>query len=236
MGTGADSRRVVQITCGHAGNRPDTRGSGYRITATAVLTAAHVIEGAASIRVRGQAGQPGDWTVTGRGETLGDDTALIHIPPPDAMAVDLPPPTYGGLGTRPAVLQGTAVGYPLFQLVGPGDDPGIGSSVRPYRDTAHVPGEVAAIQGLRSGRLTFHVNATYAPPPSPVRGRSPWEGMSGAAVWVNECLVGVICQDQDPDEPIRRSPTVWSTCWLGSPPVNPLASAPIWASGLARIS
>ena len=203
MGTGADSRRVVQITCGHAGNRPDTRGSGYRITATAVLTAAHVIEGAASIRVRGQAGQPGDWTVTGRGETLGDDTALIHIPPPDAMAVDLPPPTYGGLGTRPAVLQGTAVGYPLFQLVGPGDDPGIGSSVRPYRDTAHVPGEVAAIQGLRSGRLTFHVNATYAPPPSPVRGRSPWEGMSGAAVWVNECLVGVICQDQDPDQPIR---------------------------------
>ena len=64
MGTGADSRRVVQIICGHAGDRPDTRGSGYRITATTVLTAAHVIEGATSIRVRGQAGQPGDWTVT----------------------------------------------------------------------------------------------------------------------------------------------------------------------------
>lgn len=37
------------------------RGSGYRVSPTAVLTAAHVVDGAAVVRVRFDADLPGEW-------------------------------------------------------------------------------------------------------------------------------------------------------------------------------
>jgi len=55
-----DRARVAELLVTHAGGR--RRGSGYRVTADAVLTAAHVLEGAVSVQARFEPDLPGEWT------------------------------------------------------------------------------------------------------------------------------------------------------------------------------
>lgn len=61
VGRGVVPRQVAEIIVTLDGE-PGRRGSGYRVGPTSVLTAAHVIEGAASVRVRFDADLPGEWT------------------------------------------------------------------------------------------------------------------------------------------------------------------------------
>ncbi len=103
---------------------------------------------------------------------------------------EVPPVRYGRIGDRDAVLQVTSLGFPRFKLR---KDTG-----GRYRDTAHVAGSAAVLSNRRSGTLEIAVPAP--PGHAPREGtstepwRSPWEGMSGAAVFAGDRLVAVVSE------------------------------------------
>jgi Trypsin-like peptidase domain len=207
---GLDPRRVAQIIRASPVQGSSWRGSGYLLDPSTVLTAAHVVAGVSTARVRLDAGGQADRTLEGRCEALGDDLALIRLSSPDVVLPSARPPSLGHLGSRPLLVDAVAAGFPLFRLVtaAPGEE--MDASAKPFRDFAQVPGEIAALDGRRSGTITFHVDVRFAPYREVPSGRSPWEGMSGAALWVKApgsthhgCLVAVISQDPDPDRPVR---------------------------------
>jgi len=93
------------------------RGSGYRVGPTAVLTAAHVIDGAVSVRVRFDADLPGEWQTEAIPCWTDPrcDLAVLAIAPREGE-----PPVaaarFGLISARAAVLATRAVGFPLFKL------------------------------------------------------------------------------------------------------------------------
>jgi len=181
-GPGVVAGQVAEIIVAVDG-APGRRGSGYRVAPGAVLTAAHVVEDAAAVRVRFDADLPGEWTasVTSCWVDQRSDLAVLSIAPRDgepSVAV----PRFGRIGTdRAAVLATQAVGFPRFKLKG--GDLGV------YRDSHQADGSAAVLSNRREGTLEVTV-----PPPErdPDPAVSPWEGMSGAAVWVRDRIVGVI--------------------------------------------
>ena len=64
--------RVAEILVTLGADEPGRRGSGYRVTARTVLTAAHVVHGAASTQVRFDADRAGEWTA--------DVTDVLELP------------------------------------------------------------------------------------------------------------------------------------------------------------
>lgn len=163
------------------------RGSGYRVGPTAVLTAAHVVEGAVSVRVRFDADLPGEWTTEAIScwTDLRSDLAVLTI----ARRQGEPLVTvarFGRIGgDRAAVLAVQAVGFPRFKLkTDDGDRP-------VYRDSHQAVGSVAVLSNRREGTLEVTVPR---PERDPDPATSPWEGMSGAAVWVGDRIVGVIAK------------------------------------------
>ncbi len=173
---------------------PGRRGSGYRMGPTSVLTAAHVIEGAVSIRVRFDADLPGKWAT----EAIScwadprSDLAVLSIPPREGE-----PPVavarFGWISDRAAVLAAQAVGFPRFKLK---SDDGVEDHPQRYRDSHQADGSVAVLSNRREGTLEITV-----PPPErdPDPAVSPWEGMSGAAVWIDDRIVGVIAKHHRSD-------------------------------------
>ncbi|TXS36665.1 serine protease family protein [Streptomyces sp. OR43] len=88
------------------------------------------------------------------------------------------------------VVECTAVGFPVCEN-------------RPDRvqDTFHLTGKVLTLHALRSGLLTIQVTSVVPRPVSPI-GRSDgngkvsgWKGMSGAALFRQSSLLGVIIKD-----------------------------------------
>ncbi|WP_399083110.1 trypsin-like peptidase domain-containing protein [Streptomyces sp. BBFR2] len=193
---GPDPRRVVQIlTERSAGTR--WRGSGYRVSGDAVLTAAHVVSGAAAIRLRfltedgGAAELPAEpvWT------DARTDVAVLRI----ADGAELPggpwaPPVRFARLTAPVPCE--ALGFPRFRLR---RDPAAaeGAPSR-YRDTHHARGSATPLSYLRAGLLEITVDGPGSDP-----GHSPWEGMSGAAVWSGGRLIGVVSEQPAADGPGR---------------------------------
>ena len=57
---GLDADRVAEVLV-HSEAGRGRRGSGYRLSDTTVLTAAHVVNHAASVRVRFNADSPNEW-------------------------------------------------------------------------------------------------------------------------------------------------------------------------------
>ncbi|MDQ3765109.1 MAG: serine protease [Actinomycetota bacterium] len=172
---------------------PGRRGSGYRVGPTAVLTAAHVIEGAASVLVRFDADLPGEWTT----EAIScwsdppSDLAVLTIAPRECEAA-VALARFGRIGAdRAAVLATRTVGFPRFKLR---IDAGLAGL--PYRDSHQADGSMAVLSNRREGTLEITVPA---PERDPDPGVSPWEGMSGAAVWVGERIVGVITEHHRSD-------------------------------------
>jgi hypothetical protein len=163
---------------------PGRRGSGYRVRPGAVLTAAHVIADAAAVRVRFDADLPGEWTasVTSCWIDRRSDLAVLSIAPRDgepAVAVA----RFGRIGAgQGAVLAIRMAGFPRFKLKG-------GDAAGKYRDSHQADGSVAVLSNWREGTLEVTVPAPERDPDPAV---SPWEGMSGAAVWAGDRIVGVI--------------------------------------------
>ncbi|AZQ32166.1 serine protease [Streptomyces cyaneochromogenes] len=185
------------------------RGTGYRVSAERILTAAHVVDGGTRIRVRFQADRPGEWTtettVTWRHE--GIDIAVLTmeslaaVAPGAADTVEgatpaeaVPLVSYGRIGELDAVLTCTTLGFPRFKLRT--DDAG-----SRFRDAEHVQATCAVLSNRREGTLDLAVGSP--PPDDPDPQRSPWEGMSGAPVFTGSRLVGVVAHHHRSDGPGR---------------------------------
>jgi WD40 repeat protein len=167
------------------------RASGYRISRDAVLTAAHAVENAVSVRVRFEADLPGEWSTPGKTwwSVPGWDIAVLII---DSRPGE--PPIVAArcaeVGAQPTVFEAQAVGFPMWKLRN--DDgttpvtpvpPVRDSGQTLYRDYHHAVGRVAAISNSREGTLELEL----ASPP-----RGSWKGMSGAALWRGDRIIGVV--------------------------------------------
>ncbi|MHC3471559.1 effector-associated domain 2-containing protein [Streptomyces sp. 7R007] len=184
---GLEADRVAEIIVERPGDLPGRRGSGYRVGPACVLTAAHVVTGpTTAVRVRFDADRPGEWSATGRVALLNEpaDVALLEFTgvPPGLPPVT--PPRYAAVPEADADLRFSAVGFPRFKLR---KDPGPTQAV--YRDSCHVRGTISVLSNRREGTLELVVEP---PADDAAPGRSPWEGMSGAAVWCDGALVGVV--------------------------------------------
>jgi hypothetical protein len=183
--------RVVEVLCDH-GPSADPRwtvGSGLLFGGTHVLTAAHAVEdGALTIRTVGKAEYPA--TVALAGSTDGIDLAVLDVP--RGLAA-LPPLEFArvarDLPTAQALRDCWAVGFPKFQTV-------VGADGVEVRATAQVDGRLPLADDLGSGMLTLHVENSprRLPPQEEELGNSSWSGMSGAAVFAGDRIVGVVTE------------------------------------------
>ncbi len=187
---GIDPGRVAEVLV-RLGSQPaqGRRGSGYRVSSLMVLTAAHVVADAVEVRVRCDADRPEEWvaeaTVAWADATI--DVAVLTIAANAGAGAGgtggLEPVGFGRVGERDAVLACSLMGFPRFKLRNDPARPGSGGDagrLTQYRDSAHAVGTIAVLSNRREGTLEVSV-------PSPERDpdpqTSPWEGMSGAAVW-----------------------------------------------------
>lgn len=165
----------------------DTRqGSGYLLTPRLVLTAAHVVVGSDSTHVI----VPG-----GRGRILSrlvwegtheDCDAALLLADDDLVAADIAadwaPVRWGqtsDLRPRPNC---QAIGYPAVQRRGAGQ-----------LDSEQLIGTLKP--GSSMVRGGYVVDLDHTPPAPQQDGGSPWAGMSGAALFDGELLVGVVTAD-----------------------------------------
>jgi tetratricopeptide (TPR) repeat protein len=186
---GFDPRRLAEVIVTDAGG-PGRRGSGYRVTATSVLTTAHVVADARAVTVRFNAEQPSQCSAAatvGWCDT-GTDLAVLVI---DALAGggEVPAVGYGRVGDVGEFIDAHTAGFPLWKLRhGPPDR---GGGVFQLRDLHHGEARVAVASNRRTGRLEVEVSP---PRDNPDPGKSPWEGMSGAPLWAGERIIGVIAE------------------------------------------
>jgi Trypsin-like peptidase domain/WD domain, G-beta repeat len=185
-------QRVVEVIADLGETRPRWRyGSGLLVGGRQLLTAAHVVAGAVAVTVRGpdKVALPADMDTALIGDPDRLDLALLAVPAAPALpgvAVALVDRDV----TTGEVIEGCwAVGYPSFQEVARD----VAESVR---ETAQVRGWIPPLSGLVGDLLSLQVTATPKPLPAEQTrlGQSEWSGMSGAAVFAGEALVGVVTE------------------------------------------
>jgi WD40 repeat protein len=221
--------RVVEIEAALGTGRAERYryGSGFRLGGRLVLTAAHVVAGAAAaeITVRGPDKVPHPALVVdglaGDRDTV--DLALLELgdeigelPPPPVAVVDRDAPV-------PVPVEGCwAVGYPLFQEVE--------SAAGAVRETAQVWGMILPAENLVGGLLSLQVTSAprALPPQQEALGESQWSGMSGAAVCAGERLIGVVSEHAP-----RRGESAITVTPLASLDRLPAAAAARWWAHLA---
>jgi hypothetical protein len=177
-----DRARVIEVFAPpSAGGSRGVTGTGYQLADALVLTAAHVVGDVGrdcEARPLGEA----DWRsarVAWRGESC--DAALVEIGPPTTATG---PVRFGRVmaGTR-APCEG--IGFPAAQT-----RPG---ARRVIRDTEGIDGRLRPLSGIKSGLLTIDLAGSV--PAADASGRSPWAGMSGAALFSGPLLIGVVRVD-----------------------------------------
>ncbi len=175
---GLDDHRVVgtAVPLAAGGDRYKF-GSGYLIANGMVLTAAHVLEPAKGVSA--QKGQPAE------ARRIGGDWRAATVAWVDAtrdVAVLSCPELRADRGVRWGRLAGPdpvdwgAAGFPAASA-----DDSVG------RRAEHVYGRTSPISDRIAGRLALTVESRKA-----TGGDSPWAGLSGAAVFCGDHLVGVV--------------------------------------------
>lgn len=149
------------------------RGSGYRVTTDVVLTAGHVVEGHRAIHVRFP--HDPERKVPARLLWGSGRIAALRV----GLDDEVEPTPYGLVERRSGRTPCEAVGFPLFKIR------------NSRRDSFHLVGGINLLSNLYTG--TLDVTVDDPPPelwqePEP----TPWQGMSGAAVFVRDRLVGVV--------------------------------------------
>ncbi|MGW7529991.1 trypsin-like peptidase domain-containing protein, partial [Streptomyces sp. NPDC054783] len=187
---GIDAHRVAEIIVESCDSAPARRGSGYRVTNKCVLTARHVVQGAQSAFVRFDADSPDEWMAVAVDWTSAGDMAILRLAELPADAPEIGPAPYGCLTDSAAVVEIHAAGFPRFKLREEQDPPTAADVATRYRDLHHAIGWSAVLSNRREGTL----EVTVSPPERETGARfsSPWEGMSGAAVWVAGRIVGLV--------------------------------------------
>jgi len=187
---GIEISRVGEVLVTLTPGSPGRRASGYRVSAGLVLTAAHALRQASKVRIRFDAAQPGEWVapVTHIVEFPEIDIAVLSIDPHDHNQVE--PVRFGRIAERDAVIECSMVGFPRFKIKRGPSQPLDGGPFL-YRDSCHAMGTVAVYSNRKQGTLEVSV---LAPERDPDPNVSPWEGMSGAAVFAAGRIVGVITE------------------------------------------
>ncbi|MFE5486419.1 trypsin-like peptidase domain-containing protein [Streptomyces sp. NPDC056527] len=181
---GIDPHRIAEVIVTTPSGR--RRGSGYRVTDTTVLTAAHVVTGTTGTRVRFDVDRPGQWEAPAdvAWHDVGSDVAVLTFVPPSTAPSVAPAPFGRITSDHHAVVAVHAAGFPLWK-----------QRRRPdggqFRELHQTDGTVAALSNLRTGTLEITVAPAGADPNPQV---SPWSGMSGAAVWAGDLIVGVVAE------------------------------------------
>jgi hypothetical protein len=218
--------RIVEVR-GDRSERATPRfryGSGFLVGGRTVLTAAHVVEGAVAVTVRGS--DKSERTAVLDASYVGDpersDHALLELTELASELEFVPVAVVDQNTMSGALVEGCwAVGFPIFQEVRR-DEQG-----RSIRKSAHVSGRIAPLSNLDDGMLSLRVAEapTELPAGDHRLAESPWSGMSGAAVFAGEQLVGVVAEHSR-----RRGPsdiTVTPLAFL-SDPVRAPANADQW--------
>lgn len=184
-GPGLDPHRIAEIIT--ESGRGRRRGSGYRIRADMVLTAAHVVADATETVVRCDADRPGEWSARASVAWADEDSdvAVLTIVPPETAPVVLETARFGRIADdRHGVIGVHAAGFPLWKRRRRHDG-------AHFRELHQADGTVAALSNLRTGKLEMTVTPAGTDPDP---GTSPWAGMSGAAVWAGSRIIGVVAE------------------------------------------
>jgi WD40 repeat protein len=169
-------------------------GTGCVVAGRTVLTAAHVVSGAVTVRVRlvdkserpatldaAFAGDGRPWQKDG---SVGPDLALLTI---DDETIDLPPLGLAKIDhDQPGPLRDVrTVGFPWFaERITSGE----------VRVAADVYGDVALASGATTGLPVLQVEHPPSDRDEAGGGKSAWSGISGAPVLVANRLLGVVCE------------------------------------------
>ena len=192
---------MVEIFSAGGSVGEDSFGSGYLIADELVLTAAHVVAGECEVRPVGE----GEWApatkVVWRGAA--SDAALLRAPGLRAGERV----RFGRLATGDRA-RCRALGFPLAQAYGS------------KRDTEEIVGQLAPLAGAKRGLLTVHVDGSV--PDRDDSGHSPWEGMSGAALFSDRLLVGVVVV----------APTHFGTDRLAAEPVTAMVGEDLFRTAV----
>jgi Trypsin-like peptidase domain/WD domain, G-beta repeat len=174
-------------------------GSGCIVAGATVLTAAHVVDGALRVWVRGPSKRrldchPVDPAFVGHPSDLGvgPDLALVEI---DDAEVDLPPMGLARVDrdstSAESVDRAHAWGYPQFT-----ERPRPDGSSGTVRESCDAAGVIPVGSGLDFGLLDLQV--MVAPQDLPDKdiplAQSPWSGISGGPVFAAERLLGVVTE------------------------------------------
>lgn len=192
--SGLDEGRAVQLLVVRGGAVVKV-GSGYLVAGDLVLTAAHVVTDADSVIVRRVLGRQQVQDVAGATEWIDADADVAVVRREEGADLStLPPVRYGQIvGDRLVHCQ--TLGFPRSKLRQDTRMPGAAEVVR-YRDTHHAFGDIPPYSNLREGTLAINVpKPEYDSDPA----RSPWEGMSGAAVFAEGALIGVVSKHHRSD-------------------------------------
>jgi hypothetical protein len=194
---GLDPQRVAILRVPNAQSGAGRRGSGYLVCASTVLTAEHVIRDADAVEVRFNPDRPDEWVTEGN-VVWSDpviDAAVIVITPRPRDKRQVVPAQFGRVVERDVELDSSAMGFPRYKLRYD-QAPPRGGRRSQYRDSAHAIGKIAVLANRREGTLEVLV----APPDrDPDPQRSPWEGMSGAAVWSGGRIIGLVAEHHRSD-------------------------------------
>jgi hypothetical protein len=174
--------RIAEIIVSDSSGR-DRRASGYRVTHEAVLTTAHAVADAAQVVVRFNAARPDVWSTVAETAWLdaATDLAVLRFVPP-ARASRVATARYARLAGQQTVIDVWISGFPRWKT-----RHGLDGS--PFRDLASMQGTAPVLANRRSSTLEIEVA-----PPAEDRDqtRSPWEGFSGAPVWCEDRIIGVV--------------------------------------------
>jgi hypothetical protein len=217
--------RIVEVIAdlGGAGHARYRYGSGCLVAGQIVLTAAHVVVGAKSVKVRGP--DKVAHTAAVDPKFVGDvdgprpDLALLELSIDEAEMPAMPLAAVDRDSVEAEPLERCqAVGYPWF-------------AERPsptiVRETYQIYGYVLVLSHLVSGLLTLQVSSSPRdlPPAEEALANSQWSGMSGAPVIAQGRLLGVVSEHAPREGP--SSITFTPLTALERDPAHPR-----WGSGV----
>lgn len=193
-------RRVAHVRTG-AGPGRAVHGSGYLVAPGLVLTAAHVVngqgdasDGPVTVELAGRSPERLSAEILWIRYDDDVDAALLRLTAAPLPAPSDPAVRWGTLVTELSGREVVALGFPRLQR----DDRG--------RDIEQLSGHIHPGTGARRRRYEIH-GVTFPLRTGGAEQVSPWGGMSGAAVFHNDLLIGVVCHDRRPDGGSRLGAT-----------------------------
>ena len=191
-----DRARVAQVRVEH--DHGDRHGSGYRVSDIVVLTAARVVEGASSVEVVFNADRSDRWSTTANVALCEPtaDVAILELDWADGLE-PVAPAQFGYLDRLRAEVPCRAIGSPLMR-----------SNSGRYRGARQADGVVRSRTHQGEDLVEFTVTR---PRGGTHPDASPWDGMSGAAMWCADQIVGVVSSplSHDPNRLAAADVTSW---------------------------